>query len=76
MSNEVGTLATRLGLEPSGLDWSLLAGVGDLGVGSQPRGWNGSLEVGIGASRVRLEPQGWDWSLEAKIGGWEPQGTI
>ena len=35
------------GMEPSGLDWSLLARVGAAGLGSQLQGWNWSLEAGI-----------------------------
>ena len=50
-------------VEPSGLDWSLLAGDGASWQRSQPQGWNWSLEAGIGASRLGLEPQGWDRDL-------------
>ena len=53
----------RQGFEPSGLDWSLLAGVGDLRVGSQPRAWNWSLEAGIAVSELGLANR----SLKATI---------
>ena len=47
-------------VEPSGLDWSLLAGDGASWERSQPRGWNWSQEGGSEAIR-------WDWGLKAGI---------
>ena len=59
-------LSTEAGTWAMTLDWSRLAGVGALGLGSQPRGW------------LELELRGWNQSLESRIGtlrlGLGPQG--
>ena len=60
-------------MEPSSLDWSHLAGLGDLSLKGGASKVGLGLEAGMGGlelPRPQFEPQGWNWSLEAWIGAW------